>query len=92
MFGLGVSGIVGDLAVEPTLVEPVDVRHGRELDVVEAAPVDQLPLVETVEALGERVVVAIALRPDRRDDLAHIDGRTVEEVARAVVDHQIHFV
>ena len=44
----GVGGVVGDLAVEAAVVEPVDVGHGGELDVVEAAPrslpVDQLPL------------------------------------------------
>jgi hypothetical protein len=31
-------------------------------------PVDQLPVVEPVERLGQRVVVAVALRSDRRDD------------------------
>jgi hypothetical protein len=47
----GVAGVVGDLAVEATLVEPVDTRHDRELDVVEATPralsVDQLPSAAT---------------------------------------------
>ncbi len=34
----GVGRVVGDLAVEALVVEPVDVGHGGELDVVEAAP------------------------------------------------------
>ena len=58
----GVGVVVGDLAVEAAVVEPVDVGHGRELDVVEASPwslpVDEFPLVEPVERLRERVVVA----------------------------------
>jgi hypothetical protein len=62
--------VLGDLAVEPAVVEPVDIAQGGELDVVEAAPgvepVDELPLVEPVEALGESVVVAVALGADRR--------------------------
>ena len=52
----GVAGVVGDLAVEALVVEPVDVRHRHELD-VEAAPwsllVHQLPCVEPGERLGE---------------------------------------
>ena len=67
-----VAGIVGDAAVEASVVEPVDVGEGRELDVVEATPgalpVDQLPLVEPVERLGEGVVVAVSLGADLRDD------------------------
>jgi hypothetical protein len=47
------------------VVEPVDVAEGGELDVVEAFPgalgVDQLPLVETVERLGHRVVIGVAV-------------------------------
>jgi len=69
----GVAGVAGDLAVEAAVVEPVDVGEGRELDVVEPPPrsatVDELPLVEPVEALGEGIVVAVALRSDRRRDL-----------------------
>ncbi len=49
----GVAGVVGDLAVETAVVEPVDVGHGGELDVVDAGPgslaVDELPLVEAVD-------------------------------------------
>ena len=55
------------------MVEPVDVAEGGELDVVEAPPrslwVDELPLVEAVEALGHGVVVAVAARSDRGDDV-----------------------
>jgi len=53
--GGGEAGAGFDLAVEATVVEPVDVFEGGELDVVEAAPrtlrVDELPLVEPVERL-----------------------------------------
>jgi hypothetical protein len=46
------------------VVEPVDVLEGGELDVVEAppwsVPTDEFGLVETVEALSERIVVAVA--------------------------------
>jgi len=55
----GVARVVGDLAVKPAMVEPVDVAKRCELDVVETAPrpsrIDQLPLVEPVEALGESI-------------------------------------
>ena len=54
-----------DLAVQTTVVEPVDVLEGRELDVIEAAPgppVDQLGLVQAVEGFGERVVIRVAAR------------------------------
>ena len=33
-----VAVVVGDLAVKPAMVEPVDVTQGGELDVVEAPP------------------------------------------------------
>jgi len=64
----GVAGVVGDAAVEASVVvEPVDVGEGGELDIVEADPraatVDQLPLVETVERFGQRVVVAVTREP-----------------------------
>jgi len=52
-------------------VEPVDVGHCCELDVVEtrpwSLPVDQLPLVEPVERLGKGVV-AVAFGADGGDD------------------------
>ena len=61
-----------DLAVKATMVEPVDVGHRGELDVVEAAPrslpVDQLPLVEPVEALGQGIIEAVAAAADGGDD------------------------
>jgi hypothetical protein len=69
----GVGGVVGDRAVEAAVVEPLDVGHGGELDVVVTTPwslpVDELPLVEPVERLGERVVVAVAAGADRGDDV-----------------------
>lgn len=68
----GVAGTVDDLAVE-TAVEPVGVGEPGELDVLEPVPgtlrVDQLPFVEPVERLAESIVVAVALRADRRDDV-----------------------
>ena len=91
----GVAGVVGDLAVEASVVEPVDVGHGCELDVVEPTPgalaVDQFPLVEPVERLGEGVVVAVALGADRRDDLAgseplRVANRQVLNATVAVMD------
>ncbi len=69
----GEAGAGFDLAVEASVVEPVDVGERRELDVVETSPwafrVDQLPLVEPVERLDEGIVVAVALRADRRNDV-----------------------
>jgi len=59
-----VGVVVGDLAMESTVVEPVDVAEGGGFDVVESLPrspqVHQIPLVEAVEALGHGVVVAVA--------------------------------
>ena len=64
----GVTGTVGDLTVKTALVEPVEVGQGGELDVVEAlpraVPVDELPLVEAVKALGHGVIERISLRSD----------------------------
>jgi hypothetical protein len=61
-----------DLAVQPAVVEPVEVAHRGELDVVDAPPrallADELGLVEPVEALGESVVVAVAAAADRGDE------------------------
>lgn len=81
------AGAGFDLAVEAAVVEPVDVLEGGELDVVESLPgaaaVDEFPLVEPVEALGERVVVAVTDGTDRRDDrvvgeaLALADGEVL---------------
>ena len=68
----GVAGVVGDAAVQAAVVEPVDVLQGGVLDVVEAPPgaaTDQLRLVQAVERLGEGVVVAVATRADRGDDV-----------------------
>lgn len=59
----GVVGVVGDLAVKPVLVEPVDVGHGGELDVLEAPPralsIDEFPFVETIERFDEGIDASI---------------------------------
>src|SRR5690625_640099 len=58
-----------DLAVEPSVIEPVDVLRGRDLEVVDVLPgpavADQFGLVERVECLGQGIVVRIAGRADR---------------------------
>src|SRR5205085_8535706 len=60
-----------DLAVEAMMIEPVDVEHGGVFDVLESMPraveMDEFRLVQPVEGFGERVVVAVAPRADRRD-------------------------
>ena len=65
-----------DLAVKPLVVEPVDVGERRPLDVLGTLPgtlvIDQLGLVETVEALGEGVVIGVTLAANRRLD-ARVD-------------------
>lgn len=79
----GVASIVGDLAMEPAVVDPVDVAESGELDVVEAAPgavaLDELPLVEPVEALGQGVLVAIALGAHRGDDVVLLQAIAVAD-------------
>jgi hypothetical protein len=51
------------------MVEPVHPFQGRELDGVEVlprpTPMDDLGLVEPVDGLGERVVIAVADAADR---------------------------
>ena len=60
-----------DLGVQPAVVEPVDVGEGRPLDVLDSLPgssaVDELGLVEPVEALGQGVVGGVAPAADRSD-------------------------
>ncbi len=60
-----------DLAVQASVVEPVDVLGDRDLEVVDVLPralvADQLSLEQRVERLGEGVVVAVAGRPDGGD-------------------------
>jgi hypothetical protein len=79
----GVSGSVGDAAVEATLVEPVDVGEGGAFDVGESRPwsfrVDQFPFVEPVEALNEGVVIAVALGADRCDDVVLVEAGGVAQ-------------
>jgi hypothetical protein len=58
--------VLGEFAVQPAVVEPVDVGERLELDVVETAPgpaaVDELPLIEPVERLRERVDAPIDVK------------------------------
>lgn len=57
-----------DLAVESTMIEPVDVLGRRELELVDALPgpavADQLGLEQRVERLGQRIVIRIPGRAD----------------------------
>ncbi len=61
---------VAECAVEAFGVEPVDPLQGGQLDLVDvaprASPADQLGLVETVDRLGERIVVGVRDAADRR--------------------------
>ena len=63
---------VAAVFVEASVVEPVDPFQGGDLDVVGGAPrpsrFDQFGLVEAVDRLGQRVVVAVAGGPDRGVD------------------------
>ena len=58
--------------MDAAVVEPVDVGEGGPFDVVDVlpgpAPMDQLGLVEPVEALGEGVIVGIPFGSDAVDD------------------------
>src|SRR5680860_1525587 len=62
---------VVESAVKPLGVEPVHPAQRGKFDVVDAAPrallADQLGLVQAVGRFGQRVVVAVADRPDRGD-------------------------
>jgi hypothetical protein len=65
------------LAMQPALVEPVDVFGDRDLDVVDAMPrafvADQLGFEQTVIRLGEGVIVRIA--PDPTEATASASAR-----------------
>jgi len=73
---------LADLAVQATMVEPVDVLEGGELQLIEGAPgpapSDQLALVEPDGRFGDRVVDRIADRSHRwcRTDLSQALGET----------------
>ena len=60
-----------DLAVQPSVVEPVDVLGDGDLEVVDVLPrplvADQLGLEQRVERLGQSVVVGITGRADGGD-------------------------
>jgi len=74
--------------MQATVVEPVDIREGGQLDVLGVAPralgLDELVLVEPVEALRQAVVVAVADGPDRRPstDLGEPFGVANRDVLR----------
>lgn len=61
----GVAGSGRDRAVEPPVVEPFEVRHCGELDVLDAGrravSVDESPFVGGLERLGEDVVKRVSL-------------------------------
>ena len=80
-----VGVVVCDLAVEPSVVEPVDVAQGGELDVIEPLPwalgVDEFPLVEAVEALGHGVEAPIC-----QDGSS---SRRLEGLSGAVIGHDV---
>jgi len=71
--GCGVAGVVGDPAVDALMVEPIDIGHRGELDIFEAPPwalpVDEFPLVKPVERLDQGIVIGVALRPDRGNNV-----------------------
>ena len=99
--GCGVAGVGGDLAVEPVMVEPIDVGHGGELDIVESPPrpltVDQFPLVEPDDRLGQSVVLAVASRSDRSNDVVFsetlgVSNRQILHSHIGVVDQSIEVV
>src|SRR5439155_26583523 len=60
-----------ELAVEPSVVVPVDVLGDGQLEVVDAVPGPLVPyefgFEQRVEGLGHRIVVGVADGPDRGD-------------------------
>ena len=80
--------------MDSSVVEPVDVVERLPFDVLDVAPrtlsVDQLSLVETVEALGQRIIVTITLRANRCDDLGFAEtlGVTNAEVLNATINDE----
>ena len=80
--------------MDPAVVEPVDVDHRGPFDIVGVLPgpssMDELGLVEAVEALGDGVVVAVALGPDRGNrsrlfqPLGVADGEILDAAIRMV--------
>jgi hypothetical protein len=75
-----------EVAVEPSLVEPVNVLQGGVLHVFKPTPgavlANQLSLVETVEGFGQGVVIAVAPRPDRPIEPTHL-GDLVYQIERS---------
>ena len=61
------------LPVDPPVVELIHVLEGSELGIIEPSPwpvpINEFPFVEPVEQFDECVVVAVALRFDRGDNL-----------------------
>ena len=71
LLGLGWRDVADGLQEQP-VVEPVHPFQGRELDGFERpsrpAPMDDLGLVETVDGLGQSIVIAVAHATHRRLD------------------------
>ena len=84
---LGRRQVVGR-RVEPSVVPEGDPVGGGELDLLDRAPagsaMDELGLVQPVDRLGERVVIAVALRSDRGRDPGV--GEALGIAVRAVLD------
>lgn len=63
---------VADGLQQPAIIEPVDPCQRGELDRLEASPwstaMDDLGLVEAIDRLGQRVVIAVADTADGRLD------------------------
>src|ERR1017187_2135166 len=71
-----------DLSVQTSVVEPIDIREGLVLDIVEPGPratVDELRLVQAVEGLGEGVVVRVPARAHRGGDTGGLEALGVAD-------------
>ena len=80
--GVGVSAFE-ELAVAASVVVPVDVFEGGELDVALSSPgparVDEFPFEQSIEALDHRIVVRVALAADRGDDVVVVEPLAVAD-------------
>ena len=88
-----------DLAVKPSVVEPVDVFGDGDLNVDDGLPAalrardrvaDVLGLEQRVECLSHGVVVAVALRPDGCDGLGL--GEPLGMANRSILDSSVAVV
>lgn len=72
--------------MQAVVVEPADPFDDRELEVLETGPVaagDELGLERVDDALGERVVVGVAGRADRRQDAVIVNALTSAGLRRS---------